>query len=66
LGNIVFGGLIGLLIVDPATGAMWKLEETQVINLAKNQINQTKPVNESSTLPAIESRVSPALSQNHE
>lgn len=25
IGNIVFGGLIGLLIVDPATGAMWKL-----------------------------------------
>lgn len=25
VGNIVFGGLIGLLIVDPATGAMWKL-----------------------------------------
>jgi hypothetical protein len=26
-GNILFGGLIGLLIVDPATGAMWKLPE---------------------------------------
>lgn len=25
-GNIVFGGLIGYLIVDPATGAMWTLE----------------------------------------
>jgi hypothetical protein len=25
IGNILFGGLIGLLIVDPATGAMWKL-----------------------------------------
>ncbi|EMR04173.1 hypothetical protein [Cesiribacter andamanensis] len=24
-GNLVFGGLIGMLIVDPATGAMWKL-----------------------------------------
>lgn len=23
VGNVVFGGLIGLLIVDPATGAMW-------------------------------------------
>ncbi|MCD6060429.1 MAG: hypothetical protein K0S16_740, partial [Moraxellaceae bacterium] len=22
-GNIIFGGLLGLLIVDPATGAMW-------------------------------------------
>jgi len=24
-GNIVFGGLIGILIVDPATGAMFRL-----------------------------------------
>lgn len=28
LGNIIFGGLIGILIVDPATGAMWRLDET--------------------------------------
>lgn len=26
-GNLVFGGLIGLLAVDPATGAMWRLDE---------------------------------------
>jgi hypothetical protein len=25
-GNIIFGGLIGLLIVDPATGAMYRLD----------------------------------------
>lgn len=30
-GNILLGGLIGMLIVDPATGAMWKLE-TDFIN----------------------------------
>ncbi len=24
-GNIAFGGLLGILIVDPATGAMWKI-----------------------------------------
>uniref|UniRef100_A0A831UEG7 Lipoprotein n=1 Tax=Geobacter metallireducens TaxID=28232 RepID=A0A831UEG7_GEOME len=35
LGNIVFGGLIGLLIVDPATGAMYKLDDTFVVNMAK-------------------------------
>jgi hypothetical protein len=28
LGNIVFGGLIGLLIVDPLSGAMWTLPKT--------------------------------------
>lgn len=26
-GNLVFGGVIGWLIVDPATGAMWTLSE---------------------------------------
>lgn len=30
-GNIIFGGVIGLLIVDPATGAMFRLE-TPYIN----------------------------------
>lgn len=30
-GNLLFGGFIGMLIVDPATGAMYKLE-TQFIN----------------------------------
>lgn len=32
-GNIVFGGIIGFLIVDPATGAMWKLNDTFVVSL---------------------------------
>jgi hypothetical protein len=26
-GNLLFGGLIGFLIVDPATGAMWKIAD---------------------------------------
>jgi hypothetical protein len=25
-GNILLGGLIGMLIIDPATGAMWRIE----------------------------------------
>jgi hypothetical protein len=29
-GNLVFGGLIGWLIVDPATGAMWTLKNLHV------------------------------------
>ncbi len=36
LGNIIFGGLIGLLIVDPATGAMWTLNP-QDINISLNK-----------------------------
>lgn len=33
LGNIIFGGLIGLLIVDPATGAMWQLDQNLLAGL---------------------------------
>lgn len=29
-GNLLIGGLIGYLIVDPATGAMWDLSPTQI------------------------------------
>jgi len=34
-GNILIGGLVGMLMVDPVTGAMWKLKDPQVVNLAK-------------------------------
>jgi hypothetical protein len=33
-GNLVFGGVIGWLIVDPATGAMWTLQKEVSVNLA--------------------------------
>jgi len=33
IGNILLGGVIGMLIVDPATGAMWKLPENISANL---------------------------------
>lgn len=35
LGNILFGGLIGILIVDPLTGAMWKLDSLYIANLSE-------------------------------
>ena len=36
-GNILLGGIIGMLIVDPATGAMYKLDSEFVdVNLAQN------------------------------
>lgn len=34
-GNIVFGGLLGLLIVDPATGAMWRLPEQAQLGMVE-------------------------------
>ena len=39
-GNIIFGGLIGILIVDPATGAMWRLDENPLgVQYNMNQSN---------------------------
>lgn len=29
-GNIIFGGLLGWLIIDPATGAMWTLDTNEI------------------------------------
>jgi len=34
-GNILFGGLIGMLIVDPITGKMWKLQTDVSANLSQ-------------------------------
>jgi hypothetical protein len=36
-GNILFGGLIGMLIVDPATGAMFKLPQHVQVSLDKEK-----------------------------
>ena len=43
IGNIVFGGLIGWLIVDPITGAMYKLPEQFTVNMdgGSSQISGT-------------------------
>lgn len=38
IGNIVFGGPIGLLIVDPLTGAMWKLDRKNVAVTMPRQV----------------------------
>ncbi|MCR6720052.1 MAG: hypothetical protein NVV59_07060 [Chitinophagaceae bacterium] len=35
-GNLLIGGVLGMLIVDPATGAMWKLE-TPPVNVTLHQ-----------------------------
>ncbi len=39
VGNILLGGLIGLLIVDPATGAMYSLS-TKETNIVLNALNK--------------------------
>lgn len=35
-GNILFGGLIGMLIIDPMTGAMWALPEESNATLTRS------------------------------
>jgi hypothetical protein len=35
-GNLLIGGVLGMLIIDPATGAMWKLD-TPPINVTLNK-----------------------------
>jgi hypothetical protein len=39
IANILFGGLIGLLIVDPVTGAMWTLD-TNEVNVTLEAVKQ--------------------------
>ncbi len=33
VGNILLGGWVGLLLVDPITGAMWKVDQPSVHNM---------------------------------
>ena len=55
-GNLLIGGLVGMLIIDPASGAMWKLD-TQPIDAV---LNQTLPLSKS---PSLEIRDVSSLSK---
>lgn len=54
-GNLLFGGIIGMLIIDPATGAMYKLE-TEFLNEtlvpAKQTVSNELKVYNISEIPA--------------
>lgn len=43
--NLLFGGLIGMLIVDPITGAMYKLPKNVVVPLDGPQASGPGPLN---------------------
>lgn len=43
LGNIIFGGLIGMVFIDPLTGAMWELEESASATLSPLAGNTAAP-----------------------
>lgn len=53
-GNILFGGLIGMLIVDPITGKMWKLPTEVSANLSQQlSLNQNQPTLKIMTLDQV-------------
>ena len=50
-GNFLFGGPLGLLVVDPATGAMWKLKDTVFGSLEpRTQLPDKNPKTLASTI----------------
>jgi len=55
VGNVLFGGLIGLLIVDPATGAMWRLDDHITVPLTKCQSGASR-VRKRAPLANVEAR----------
>ncbi len=56
-GNLVLGGLVGLLVVDPLTGSMWKLESSAYGHLYPLD-NPPEPVLTLSSTPPIADFVS--------
>lgn len=51
-GNLLIGGILGMLIVDPATGAMYNLPEYVIVNLRKTQAsNDELKVVDINTIP---------------
>ncbi len=53
-GNIVFGGFIGALIVDPITGKMWKLPTSAFVDLSdKTALKNKQPALQILTLDQV-------------
>ncbi len=53
IGNIIFGGLIGFLIVDPLTGAMWKLPEQAMTSLPTGETSISPIVADATPAPSV-------------
>ncbi|UJP04867.1 MAG: PEGA domain-containing protein [Nitrosomonas sp.] len=60
VGNILFGGIIGLLIVDPATGAMWTLD-TNEVNVSFNTPKQSELMETGSAKIVLLQDIPPSL-----
>lgn len=57
-GNLVLGGLIGWLIVDPATGAMWTLNISEI-----NAMLESQPLSPAEQTPAAQPAPQEPVSQ---
>ena len=44
-GNIVFGGFLGMLIIDPASGAMWSLPDSFTADMGAARPDATSSKN---------------------
>ncbi len=53
-GNLLLGGILGMLIIDPATGAMWKIETDAPINETLSKTNTTAFNTDTPTLKIID------------
>ena len=62
-GNLLFGGVLGLLIIDPATGAMWKLRSPPAINvtLDKSTASVQEPTLEIRDIKDVPANLRPQL-----
>ena len=56
-GNIIIGGLVGMLIIDPATGAMYKLPEAVSVNMDGTPVEELEP--EQAEIDEAEAAVAP-------
>ncbi len=52
IGNVILGGLLGILIIDPATGAMWSLDDRVDVGLTPAPV--TPPVTQPIAPPVPE------------
>ncbi len=52
-GNIVFGGILGALLIDPGTGAMFMLQETMLVPLYPIPLDELEQVSSMSSEQAL-------------
>lgn len=52
LGNLVIGGVIGMLVIDPLTGSMWTLDEKVAVDLKSSSATVSLRIMDRADVPA--------------